>query len=98
MGNNKYSNVPSFNLLGTDIPTVLHDKHLGNIIGHDSFKETIDVKVYDLYQNVNLLLAQFPCVNIKTKYKLFKSYCMSLYGSQLWDYESTECEKIYTAW
>ena len=88
----------NFKMFGTDIPTVNNEVHLGNIIGQDSFTKTIDSKVSELYQNVNLLVSQFPCVNIDTRYRLFKSYCMSIYGSQLWDFENAECTRFYTAW
>ena len=33
------------------------------------------------------------------KRKLFNSFCMAVYGSQLWDYSSTNVpEAFYTAW
>ena len=31
-------------------------------------------------------------------YKLFKSFCMSLYGSVLWDFTSKVMDRFYTAW
>ena len=87
-----------FELGGNAIPTVDSDKHLGNIIGSQALDKTIDANIRELYQNVNVLLSQFPKVNLNTKYKLFKTFCMSVYGSQLWDFESKACEKFYTAW
>ena len=32
------------------------------------------------------------------KYHLFKTFCMSVYGSQLWDFSAPQCERFYTAW
>ena len=54
--------------------------------------------IIDLYSNVNMLMAQFSSASIDTKYRLFKSFCMSVYSSQLWDLSSTMCEKFFEAW
>lgn len=43
-------------------------------------------------------MSQFPQANINTKYKLYKTYCMSVYGSQLWDFSKKLCDRFYTAW
>jgi hypothetical protein len=92
-----YSAIP-FQMQGNNIPTVEFDKHLGNLIGQDIFHQVIDESTHELYRNVNILLSQFSKVDIDTRYKLFKTFCMSIYGSQLWDFEDKYCEKFYTAW
>ena len=46
----------------------------------------------------NLLVAQFSYVNVDVKYDLFKCFCLSVYGSQLWNFESKLCDKYYVAW
>lgn len=61
-------------------------------------ERVIENSINELFMNVNLLLAQFSNVSWSVKYKLFKSYCMSVYGSQLWDYENGNCEHFFTAW
>ena len=43
-------------------------------------------------------MAQFSHVNVDTRYTLFKTFCLSVYGSQLWNFESPVCEKFYIAW
>ena len=98
MSKNRQCAPISFELGGNAIPTVDSDKHLGNIIGSQALDQTIDANIGELYQNVNVLLSQFPTVNLSTKYKLFKAFCMSVYGSQLWDFESKACERFYIAW
>ena len=72
--------------------------HLGNLLGGD--RKINDVKhiVNDFHRRVNILLAQFNGMQPDITYELFKTYCMSLYGSLLWDYESTGVELFYTAW
>ena len=87
-----------FTMQGSSIPLVANDKHLGNIIGKDRLIKSIDNAIKELYVNTNLLLSQFSACNIDVKYRLFKSYCMSVYGSQLWDFSSHHCERFYTAW
>ncbi len=34
----------------------------------------------------------------ETKYELFKVFCMSVYGSILWDYSSPRVGRFYTTW
>ena len=41
------------------------------------------------------------CSNVMmmdTRYKLFKTFCVSVYVSQLWDFKSKQCDRFYTAW
>lgn len=87
-----------FNMQNSMIPTVPFEKHLGNWIGNGSCEKIIDDNIKSLYKNTNLLLSQFPKTSISTRYRLFKSYCMSVYGSQLWDYSGKHCNKFYIAW
>lgn len=55
--------------------------------------------VNDLYKRTNMLVAQFRCLDGNgTIYKLFKSFCMSLYGFQLLDFSKTYMEELYVAW
>lgn len=87
-----------FSLHGNHIEIVQSEAHLGNFFGANSFHSQIDRNIRDLYMNFNLLLAQFSHVNVDIKYTLFKSFCLSMYGSQLWNFESELCEKFYVAW
>ena len=40
----------------------------------------IDLKSKELFTNLNHILAVFGNSNYKVKYRLFKSFCMPLYG------------------
>ena len=42
--------------------------------------------------------AAFECCSYQVKFKLFKSYCMSLYGSVLCDLSSKQILRLYTTW
>ncbi len=43
-------------------------------------------------------MSHFSYVHHDIRYMLFKTYCMSLYGCTLWDYDSREVQRFYTAW
>lgn len=83
---------------GNLVSPVKNDKHLGYRFGMNAFETEITQAVSNLYMNVNNMLSKFSKANIDVKYQLFKSFCMSVFGSQLWDFESKECEKFFTAW
>ena len=87
-----------FMMQGCCIPYVSQDKHLGNIIGQDKLIRSVDTAINELYINTNLLISQFNVCDIDVKYQLFKTYCMSLYGSQLWDFSNSYCDKLFVAW
>ena len=62
------------------------------------YKKTNNENSQGLYRNVNSLISQFSNVSLGVKCSLFKSFCMSVYGSQLWNFESKTCNNFYTAW
>ena len=74
------------------------EKHLGNIIGVGCNQKIIDDAVSDFYVRVNMVMSHFSHVASHVRYKLFKTYCMSLYGCQLWDFQSKVTNKFYVAW
>ena len=47
---------------------------------------------------LNGIIALFHDAFTDVKYKLFKSYCMSLYGCVLWDFESNFISRFYVTW
>ena len=52
----------------------------------------------DLYMRTNQLLSSFGFIKGNVKRKLFNSFCMAVYGSQLYDYSTNVPEAFYTAW
>ena len=52
----------------------------------------------DLNCRMNSLLADFSYCNSDTISMLFKSYCMNIYGSQIWKFYNKEVNIFYTAW
>jgi hypothetical protein len=62
--------------------------HLGNQLGPIFSKQFMFKRINDFVRRVNVLCAQFRYLHTNARHALFKSYCMSLYGCQLWDLES----------
>ena len=55
-------------------------------------------RICDFVRGVNTICARFKFISTNARYTLFKSYCMSLYGCQLWDLESRHIDLFYVAW
>ena len=85
---------------GSIIPHVLKEKHLGHEISSDynMLDRIVTAACNDLYTRTNLLLSQFGKANCNIVYKLFKNYCMSIYGCQLWNYEDKSINLFKVAW
>jgi hypothetical protein len=80
------------------IESVPSESHLGNIIGNNVTETYIKKVTDDFVKRVNVMLGNFKFIYHETKYELFKVFCMSLYGSLLWDYSSAHVNMFYTAW
>lgn len=72
--------------------------HLGHIIGPNVTDQDITRAVSDFNKKVNVLISRFYYCDFDTKLKLFQSYCMSLYGSVLWDLSDNHIQRFYTSW
>ena len=78
--------------------SVSSEQHLGYIIGNQVSQECIKNITNDFIKRVNVLSAVFKFTFSETKYFLFKVFCMSLYGSVLWDFSFKHVEMFYTTW
>ena len=74
------------------------EKHLGNHLDTSNSDGHISEATHLLYFRVNSMMHKFCSAASDVKYFLFKSYCMSLYGCQLWNFESVCVNKFYVAW
>ena len=43
-------------------------------------------------------MTHFAYVHFDVRYRLFKYYCMPLYGSVIWNYSGSNIQRCYTAW
>ena len=60
-------------------------KHLGIEIGNRNMQARVRSARAQLYGQTNVVLSQFNHVDRSIRYKLFKTYCVNLYGCELWD-------------
>jgi hypothetical protein len=75
-----------------------YECHLGNLIGPELGDAHIRKCVAELYGRTNVIQSQFRYAHSFTRYRLFKSFCMSVYGCQLWDFSSNMVNQFFTAW
>ena len=83
---------------GIFIKSAKSANHLGITLNIDNKGSCVKNITDMFYVNVNSLKATFPNVSREIKYKLFKTFCMSVYGSSLWDCSSKTVNTFLTAW
>ena len=73
--------------------------HLGHLITN-KLTDSFDVlkRRTDFIGQVNNMLCYFRNLNSCVKNKLFQSYCMSLYGCELWLLSTGEIDDLCVAW
>ena len=77
--------LPPIYLNGEMIPVVDSDKYLGNCISTKIADRHIIDNIYDLYQQSNRVISDFRVCDSSTLDSLQRTYCMHMYGSELWD-------------
>lgn len=86
---------------GSIIPYVTESIHLGTPINTKLYYESfvIEKASNELYRKTNHLLADYSFTESVTLAKLFNSYCMNIYSSQLWQYNKFNCvNSFYVSW
>ena len=68
-----------------------------NMITND-FLCRVNMITNDFLCRVNMVKSHFKHLPVHTIYSLFKSYCMPLYGSLLWDLGSPAMNIFHVAW
>ena len=76
---------PQTYLNGEVIPVVDSDKHLGNYISTNITDRNIINNICDLYQRSNRVINDFRVCDSNALYSLHRTYCMHMYGCELWD-------------
>jgi len=84
---------------GSVIEVVDKWPHLGHIVSSD-IDDTADINRSHskLVTQINSVLCTFSSLDAIVKVKLLKSYCLSLYGCELWNLSHTDIEKICKSW
>ena len=86
-------------LKNTEISWVTTIKHLGNYL-NTTLTDEIDcrMKMSSFIGHVNKLNANFGHLQNVILCKLFKMYCCSFYGSQIWRVNSIYFDRVCVAW
>ena len=90
--------IPPIYLNGEVIPSVGSDKHLRNYISTDIADRNIADNVYDLYQRSNWVISDFRVCDSSTLDSLHRTYCMHMYGCELWDLNRNYVKDFKVAW
>ena len=90
--------IPPIYLNGEAIPSVGSDKHLGNYISTNIADRNIVDNVYDLYQRSNWVISDFRVCDSSTLDSLHRTYCMHMYGCELWDLNRNYVKDFKVAW
>ena len=91
---------PSFVMNDESIKEVPFVKYLGHVISAD-MKDVLDImrQCRQLYAQGNALARRFHMCSGTVKVTIFRSYCSSLYTSQLlWKYKVNSIRKLYVAY
>ena len=83
---------------GNFIKTQCFAKYLGNIVGPDESKKSVNYITDKFSIACNTVVNTFGHLTSDVKYKLFKAYCMPLYGCIHWDISSQKIELFYKQW
>ena len=77
-----------------------NEVHLGTSVetGTGDARAMVHQAVCQFYARFNVVISNFSFCSNSVKYFLFKSLCMSVYTSQLWDFESRSVEQFFVAW
>jgi hypothetical protein len=88
-----------FTINNQPIENVESFKHLGHVIS-SQMEDAADItnRRNDFVGQVNNLLCYFRKLTSHVKYRLFRSYCTSFYGCELWSLLSNNLQDLCIAW
>lgn len=90
---------PVFEIGGIIIENVDRWTHLGHVINiYLTDDDDILSRRNCLIGQANNFLCQFSKLDSVIKNRLFKTYCSSMYGCEIWDLSSKEIEDLCVAW
>lgn len=89
---------PCISFIGKRIVSVEFDKHLGIPVGNVKRDSLLVQAIHNFTTKVNMVKSHFKLLPTDVLYKLFKAYCMPLYGCPLWDLSDKLMSKFYVAW
>jgi len=82
---------PNFVLCGQPLQFVSEFRYLGHIISNQHKDDTdIAREIRCMYTRVNMLIRKFHKCSTEVKIRLFRAYCICLYGAALWTHFAAE--------
>ena len=84
--------------MNSPIELIKSTQLLGVHISKDITNRNITSSVHKYYARVNSVLYDFRNVPCQVNAKLLSIYCLDLYGSQLWNFSSTDVQTFFVAW
>ena len=88
------SEISPIYLNDTPVNVVNKDKHLRNTITTDIYDRNILNNVCDFYQGNNSVISDFSICDSETLDKVHSTFCMHMYGCELWNLKSFDIQKI----
>lgn len=88
----------SVNFCGINVMNCSSAVHIGHYIGQDSSARKVSYSVADFYRRCNALLYNFSSCSSRVKLCLLSAYCMSIYGSSLWNFSNKSCDSLFVCW
>ena len=83
---------------GVQVSIVQHEKHLGNYVSTNISDRNIIANVCNLYERSNLLISDFRVCDCQTIDCLHLTYCMHMYGSELWNLNDNFVDEFRVDW
>ena len=97
--NNTYRNMLPLTIYGKDICIKNSVKHLGITVSTErNGVLNIQRAMMELTWRTNSLLSKFSSCNSEVKLELFRKYCTSYYGCQLWNLNSRYTQSFFVCW
>ncbi len=85
-------------LCGQPISEVDHEVYLGNHINLDISDRSITRAVNSFNGKSMHIIADFNMIDCFSLCRLHSTYCMNLYGCELWNYNSNYVNEMFVAW
>ena len=92
------SNVPQVYLNGEKISVVDSDTYLENFMSTNIADRNITENVCDLYKRSDRIFIEFRVCDSSTLDSLHRTYCMHMYGCELWDLNCKYVYEFKVAW
>ena len=85
-------------LYNQDVHIVSKEIYLGNYISENICDRSIKQTVYAFNAKSNQIISDFSMLDCFSLHKLHATYCMSLYGCEIWYYNSGYISKMFISW